>query len=286
MRGGRGVRMAAPTITLDVGSRTVEEGTEPARETSTEDAFGLDPALRQRVLPAARFLFERYWRVEVSGAHHLPATGPALVVSNHSGALPFDGMMIVAAAELHRERTLRFLYDRFVEQLTPVASFYNKCGGAVATRENAVQLLQMGELLLVFPEGVSGVAKSFGDRYRLRPFSPGFARLALALDVPIVPVAVVGAEEIYPLVGRAEGVGKLLGMPYVPLTPFFPLLGMLGTVPLPTKWFMHFGKPIRLLPVEGEARWQRARHEAIRVRRTIQTMVARLKRRRQSVFFG
>ena len=137
----------------------------------------------------------------------------------------------------------------------------------MAARENAVRLLEMGELLLVFPEGVAGVAKPFADRYRLRPFSPGFARLALSLDVPIVPVAIVGAEEIYPLVGRAEGVGKLFGMPYVPLTPFFPLLGVLGTLPLPTKWFMHFGKPIRLAPVEGEARWQGARHEAIRVRR-------------------
>ena len=133
---------------------------------------------------------------------------------------------------------------------------------------------------------MSGVAKSFGDRYRLRPFSPGFARLALSLDVPIVPVAVVGAEEIYPLVGRAEGLGKLMGAPYLPLTPFFPLLGPLGVLPLPTKWFMHFGKPIRLGPVDGEARLQRARHEAIRMRRTIQTMVGRLKRRRQSVFFG
>jgi 1-acyl-sn-glycerol-3-phosphate acyltransferase len=274
--------MAAPTVTLEVGP----ERAELAGEASSADPFGLDLAFRERVLPPARFLYERYWRIEVSGVHHLPADGPALVVSNHSGAIPFDGMMIVTAVALHRERTLRFLYDRFVEQLSPVASFYNRCGGAVATRENAVRLLQLGELLLIFPEGVSGVAKSFGDRYRLRPFSPGFARLALALDVPVVPVAVVGAEEIYPLVGRAEGFGKLFGMPYLPLTPFFPLLGVLGALPLPTKWFMHFGKPMRLGPVEGEARWQRARHEAIRVRRTIQTMVARLKRRRQSVFFG
>jgi len=272
--------MAAPTITLDVGPETDAAGAHDA------DPFGLEPELRRRVLPGARFLLERYWRGEGSGIHHLPADGPALVVANHSGALPFDGAMLCTAVELGRERTLRFLYDRFVEQLAPVAGFYNKVGGAAATRENAVRLLEMGELLLVFPEGVAGVAKPFVDRYRLRPFSPGFARLALSLDVPIVPVAIVGAEEIYPLVGRAEGVGKLFGMPYVPFTPFFPLLGVLGTLPLPTKWFMHFGKPIRLAPVEGEARWQRARHEAIRVRRTIQTMVARLKRRRQSVFFG
>jgi 1-acyl-sn-glycerol-3-phosphate acyltransferase len=276
--------MAAPTITLDVDARTFEP---TAEETARfDDPFGLDPELRQRLLPAVRLVHDHYWRVEATGVHHVPEHGPALIIANHSGALPFDGAMLVTAVELQRRRTLRFLYDRFVENLTPVAGFYNKVGGAVATRENAVRLLQMGELLLVFPEGVSGVAKPFGDRYRLRPFSPGFVRLALSLDVPIVPVAVVGAEEIYPLVGRAEGVGKLLGMPYVPVTPFFPLLGMLGTLPLPTKWFMHFGKPIRLVPVEGEARWQRARHEAMRIRRTIQAMVGRLRRRRQSVFFG
>ncbi len=278
--------MAAPTFTLDLGQPTANPDRASVAEGASGDPFGFDPEFRQHMLPPARFLYERYWRVEVTGIQNLPERGPALVVCNHSGALPFDGAMLCTAVELERGRTLRFLYDRFVEQLSPVAHFYDKVGGAVAARENAVRLLEMGELLLVFPEGVAGVAKSFGDRYRLRPFSPGFARLALSLDVPIVPVAVVGAEEIYPLVGRAEGVGKLLGAPYVPLTPFFPLFGMLGALPLPTKWFMHFGKPIRLVPVEGEARWQRARHEAIRMRRTIQTMVGRLRRRRQSVFFG
>ena len=270
--------MAAPAIELEVEAET--------HDAPREDPFGLDPGLRRRVLPATRFLHDRYWRIEATGIRHVPTSGPALLVANHSGAIPFDGAMIVTAVELRRQRMLRFLYDRFVENLAPVASFYDKMGGTVATRENAVALLKAGELLLVFPEGVPGVAKSFSDRYRLRSFSPGFARLALALGVPIVPVAVVGAEEIYPVVGRAEGVGRFLGVPYVPVTPFFPLLGVLGAVPLPTKWFIRFGKPIRLEGQEGEARWQRARHEAMRVRRTIQEMVVRLKRRRRSVFFG
>jgi 1-acyl-sn-glycerol-3-phosphate acyltransferase len=278
--------MAAPAITIEVGAPTIELGQAETQDAPREDPFGLDPALRQRVVPAVRFLHDRYWRIEVSGIRHVPASGPALLVANHSGAIPFDGAMIVTAVELRRQRVLRFLYDRFVENLGPVATFYDKMGGAVATRENAVALLKAGELLLVFPEGVPGVSKSFADRYRLRPFSPGFARLALALDVPIVPVAVVGAEEIYPVVGRAEGVGRFLGVPYVPVTPFFPLLGVLGALPLPTKWLIRFGKPIRLEGQEGEVRWQRARHEAIRVRRTIQEMVVRLKRRRRSVFFG
>jgi len=252
--GGKDAGSAAPAVTLEV-----EAG---------EDPFGLDPTLRQRMLPAVRFLHDKYWRVEVSGAHNLPTGGPALLLANHSGAIPFDGAMIVTAVELHRARTLRFLYDRFVENMGPVATFYRKAGGAVASRENP------------------GVAKTFADRYRLRQFSSGFVRLALALDVPVVPVAVVGAEEIYPVVGRAESVGRMLGVPYVPLTPFFPLLGLLGTIPLPTKWFIRFGKPLRLSVPDGEARTQRARAEAAKVRRKVQAMVTRLRRRRQSIFFG
>jgi 1-acyl-sn-glycerol-3-phosphate acyltransferase len=280
LRGGRGAGVAVPTITLEVGAKPAADRAAP------EDPFGLDLPFRQRVIPAFRFLHDRYWRVEVTGAHHVPASGPALLVSNHSGAIPFDGAMICTALEKHRARTVRFLYDRFVENLGPVSAFYRKVGGAVASRENAATLLRAGEPLLLFPEGVPGVAKAFGDRYRLRGFNPGFARLALALDVPIVPVAVVGAEEIYPLVGRMENFGRALGMPYLPITPFFPMLGVLGTLPLPTKWFIRFGKPIHLPPIEGEARWQRARTEAVQLRRKIQAMVTRLRNRRQSVFFG
>jgi 1-acyl-sn-glycerol-3-phosphate acyltransferase len=271
------VSRVASSITLDVGRTD---------DASAGDPFGLDLELREKVKPAFRFLHDKYWRIDVSGANHVPASGPVLLVANHSGALPFDGAMIVTALDKHRGRPLRFLYDKFVANLGPVDAFYRKVGGVVASRENAVTLLERGEPLLVFPEGVPGVAKPFSDRYRLRPFSPGFARMALALDVPVVPVAVVGAEEIYPLVGRAESVGKLLGMPYVPITPFFPVLGILGALPLPTKWYIRFGKPIRHNAMDDEARYVRARLEAMRVRRRLQAMVTRLKQRRKSLFFG
>lgn len=282
MRGGRGADGSAPTITLDVGPRSIAETDALPRQ----DPFGLDPELRRQVLPLFRLLHDRYWRVEVTGAENLPATGPALLVSNHSGALPFDGAMIITAVELHRQRCLRFLYDRFVDNMSAVATFYRRVGGAAASRENAIALLELGDMLLIFPEGVAGVAKPFTERYRLRRFSPGFARLALALDVPVIPVAVLGAEEIYPLVGRAEGVGRFIGAPYLPVTPFFPLLGLLGTLPLPTKWSIRFGKPMRLSSTEVDARLARSRLEAVRVRQRVQAMVTRLKRRRQSVFFG
>jgi 1-acyl-sn-glycerol-3-phosphate acyltransferase len=250
------------------------------------DAFAIDHELRDLVTPAFRFLHERYWRVEVTGAEHVPAEGPVLLVANHSGALPFDGAMIIMSVQKERDRAVRFLYDRFVETLPPLDGFYRKVGGVVATRENAHELLRRGEPVLLFPEGISGVAKPFSERYRLRSFSPGFARLSMALDVPVVPVAVVGAEEIYPLVGRAEGVGKALGMPYLPITPFFPLLGLLGALPLPTKWFIRFGRPVRFAAAAMETSYLRARDEAMHVRRRLQGMVTRLKSRRRSVFFG
>ncbi len=281
--GGKGAGDAAPAVTLEIQAERVPGSaeSEPSR-----DPFGFDPELRRRVLPAFRFLHDRYWRIEVSGAENLPAHGPALLVANHSGAIPFDGAMLATAVEIHRRRALRFLYDRFVENMGPVATFYRKVGGAVASRDTASTLLEAGELVLLFPEGVPGVAKVFPDRYRLRQFSAGFVRIALALDVPIVPVAVLGAEEIYPVVGRAETLGRMLGVPYVPMTPFFPFLGLLGALPLPTKWFIRFGKPIRLSIPDGEPRWQRSRVEAAKVRRKVQAMVTRLRRRRRSVFFG
>ena len=286
-RGGRGVAGgSAPAVSIDL---TVNEAGEFELRKPTPpstDPFGLDPDFRRRTLPIFRLLHQRYWRIEVSGAEHVPTEGPALLVSNHSGALPFDGSMIVTSVELERQRAVRYLYDRFVDAVSPVAAFYRKTGGAVASRENAVKLLQAGEAVLTFPEGVPGVAKPFTDRYQLQPFRPGFARLAMGLDIPIIPVAVIGAEEIYPLMGRAEGIGRMLGMPYIPITPFFPVLGLLGTLPLPTKWHIQFGKPIRLPQVDDEARWVRAKVEAARVRRRIQSMVNRLKERRRSIFFG
>ena len=249
------------------------------------DPFGLDPVFRELVTPAFRFLHDRYWRVEVSGVQHVPAEGAVLLVANHSGALPFDGAMIITAMDALRRRVVRFLYDRFVEAVSPLDAFYRKVGGVTATRDNARTLVEQGEAVLLFPEGISGVAKPFTERYRLRAFSPGFAHLAIQHDTPVVPVAVVGAEEIYPLVGRAESVGKRLGMPYLPITPFFPLLGPLGALPLPTKWFITFGRPIRLR-AGSEGAYVQAHDEAARVRRRLQTMVTRLKNRRRSVFFG
>jgi 1-acyl-sn-glycerol-3-phosphate acyltransferase len=247
------------------------------------DRFGLDPEFREQVAPIFRWLHDHYWRVQLSGRRHLPADGPAILIANHSGALPFDGAMICTALDAAAGVVVRYLYDRFVANVPLVDAFYRKTGGAVATRGNMRALLEAGHHVLVFPEGVPGVAKPFDQRYQLRTFSPGFARLAAETGAPVIPLAVLGAEEIYPIVARAESLGRSLGMPYVPITPFFPLLGVLGALPLPTKWFIRIGRPMTIGPIEDE---MRVRAEASKARRKIQAMVTRLRRRRRSVFLG
>jgi 1-acyl-sn-glycerol-3-phosphate acyltransferase len=258
----------------------------PRRRRPESDEFGLDPEFRERALPVFRLLYERYWRVDARGARNVPRSGPTIMVANHSGAIPFDATMIACA--LHRSRhprAARFLYDRFVDHLPLVPQFYRKAGGVVASHANAERLLEKGELVGLFPEGVSGLAKLYSERYVLQPFSSGFVRLALRHRAQIVPVAVVGAEEIYPLVGKIRGLGKLLGIPYVPVTPFFPWLGPLGAIPLPTKWYIRFGKPLVLdgspqRSHDGTA----VRAIAERVRAHVQRMVRDLLRRRDGVF--
>lgn len=264
--------------------RDLRGASEYAGATSEEaDSFGLDLEFRDQVAPVFRWLHDHYWRVKLTGVRHLPATGPAILIANHSGALPFDGAMICTAIDAAAGIVVRYLYDRFVANVPMVDSFYRKTGGAVATRDNARALLEAGQHVLIFPEGVPGVAKPFDQRYQLRPFSPGFARLAVETGAVVIPIAVLGAEEIYPIVGRAEAIGRSLGMPYVPITPFFPLLGVLGALPLPTKWFIRVGHPIAVGAIDDE---MRARAEASKARRKVQAMVTRLRRRRRSVFFG
>ena len=252
----------------------------------TADEFGFEPEFRSRALPLFKLLYEKYWRVDARGARNVPRTGPTILVSNHSGALPFDATMISCALEEARHpRAARFLYDRFVENLPFVPDFYRKAGGVVASRENAERLLAKGELVGLFPEGVSGLSKLYSERYVLQPFSGGCIRLALRYGAPIVPVAVVGAEEIYPLVGRLKAIGEMLGAPYLPVTPFFPLLGPLGLIPLPSKWRIRFGKPIELDPMASERLDGTAvRALAEQVRRRVQGMVRRLLEERDSVF--
>ena len=215
---------------------------------SETDQFGFDPEFNSRVLmPFARLFYHHWFRVQIRGLEHVPGTGPALVVANHSGTLPLDAVMLQTG--LHDEhpahRNLRLLGADLVYEIPVLASLARKGGHTRACPADAHVLLHSGEVVGVFPEGFKGIGKPFGDRYQLRRFGRGgFAVTAIRAQVPIVPCAIVGAEEIYPIIGNAKPVARLLGLPYFPLTPLFPWLGPLGAVPLPSKWIIEFCPPV------------------------------------------
>jgi 1-acyl-sn-glycerol-3-phosphate acyltransferase len=211
------------------------------------DEFGFDAELTDTlVLPPLRALYEKWFRVETHGVENLPKTGGALLVSNHSGTLPLDALMTAVA--VHDEtggRHLRGLGADLVFKLPLVGSFARKAGQTLACNADAERLLTGGELVGVWPEGFKGVGKPFSARYKLQRFGRGgFVSAAMRTGVPIIPVSVVGAEETYPKLGDIKLLARLFGLPYFPVTPFFPLLGPLGAIPLPTKWSIEFGEPI------------------------------------------
>ena len=211
------------------------------------DEYGFDPEVTQRfVMTALRPIAQKWFRVEVRGADNIPADGGALVVSNHSGTIPMDGLMTMVSTHDATGRHLRPLGADLVFRLPLISSMARRSGATLACNEDAERMLAGGELVGVWPEGFKGIGKPYGERYKLQRFGRGgFVSAALRTGVPIIPLSVVGAEEIYPLVGNVPALARLLGVPYIPITPFFPLLGPLGLVPLPSKWLLEFGEPIR-----------------------------------------
>jgi len=262
-----------------------------AEEEGAAIDYGLDLNFRDSTRPFFRFLYEQYWRVDVTGIEHVPADGPVILVGNHSGGIPFDATMLAYALTFEPagpHRVLRPLYDRFVENMAPVRHAYRKLGGAPANYAVADELLSRGEAVAIFPEGVGGVAKLYQDRYKLGHFSTSAARLSYRRRVPIVPFAVVGAEEIYPMIARSETLGSVIGAPYLPITPFFPLLGLAGVIPLPSKWHIVFGPRIYL---HRERRFRGAgcmdfETMSERIRRTVQILLQGGVDRRSSIFLG
>ena len=212
------------------------------------DEFGFDPDLTDHAfLPILRPLFQRWFRVESHGMHNVPDAGGGLVVANHSGAIPMDALMTTVA--LHddhpAQRRFRLLGADLVFDMPVIGAMARKFGSTLACNEDAERLLTQGELVGVFPEGFKGIGKPFRERYTLQRFGRGgFVTAALRTGKPIIPCAIVGAEEIYPMIGNAKTVARLLGLPYLPITPTFPLLGPLGLLPLPSKWLIAFGEPI------------------------------------------
>jgi len=212
------------------------------------DEFGFDEDFTDHVyLPALRPLYRSWFRIETFGMANIPDAGGALVVANHSGTVPMDGLMTsLAVHDDHpAQRRLRLLGADLVFKLPLVGSIARKTGNTLACTPDAERLLSSGELVGVYPEGFKGVGKSFSDRYKLQRFGRGgFVSAAIRTGVPIIPCSIVGAEEIYPMIGNLKSLARVLGVPYVPVTPTFPLLGPLGLVPLPSKWLIEFGEPI------------------------------------------
>ena len=258
----------------------------------TVDEFGFDPHLNNAIfLPLLRVFFKSWFRVEVSGIENLPETGAALVVANHAGVLPFDGLMTsVAVHDNHpTHRDLRLLAADMVFDMPMLGQAARKAGHTMACTSDAHRLLAAGELTAVFPEGYKGLGKHFKDRYKLQRFGRGgFVSAALRTKAPIVPCSIVGSEEIYPMIADVKLLARLLGLPYFPITPLFPLAGPVGMVPLPSKWHIQFGEPIETADYdESAADDPMVTFELTdQVRETIQQTLYQLLANRRNMFFG
>jgi 1-acyl-sn-glycerol-3-phosphate acyltransferase len=255
------------------------------------DEFGFDPDLTENVfIPLLRPLYQHWFRVETVGMHNVPDTGGALVVANHSGTVPLDSLMTaISLYDDHpAKRHLRMLGADILFRTPVLGSLARKSGNTLACNEDAERLLSSGELVGVWPEGFKGVGKPFADRYKLQRFGRGgFVSAALRTRTPIIPAAIVGAEEIYPKIGDLKPLARLLGLPYFPITPTVPLLGPLGAIPLPSKWYIEFGEPIRTDEIEGDADDPLLVFNLTdQVRETIQQTLYRLLGQRRNAFLG
>lgn len=210
------------------------------------DDWGLDPGTLKATISVTEWIYRKYFRVKAENIDRIPE-GRVLLIANHGGQVPLDGMLIAMSVLLDGEppRIARGMVERWFPSLPFISTLFMRCGGMVGDQRNCRLLLDREECVLVFPEGVKGSGKSIYDRYRLQKFGTGFVRLALESRAPIVPVSVIGCEETYPGIYNFKKIAKLVGAPYLPITPFFPLLGPLGMLPLPTQVTLRFGEPLR-----------------------------------------
>jgi 1-acyl-sn-glycerol-3-phosphate acyltransferase len=255
----------------------------------TVDQFGFDPEFTTKIfLPLLRPLVQSWFRVEVRGAENLPVRGSALLVSNHAGTLPIDGMVLHSVVYDEIGRHVRMLGADLIFKTPYSHDFARRTGATLACQEDAERLLANDQLVAVFPEGFKGLGKPYADRYKLQRFGRGgFVSAAVRAQVPIIPVSVVGSEEIYPLIARAPAVARALGLPYFPITPLFPWLGPLGLIPLPSKWIIQFGEAIATdeLPPGAADDPMIVFNVTDQVRETIQHTLYALLVQRHSVFF-
>lgn len=261
------------------------------RRVEEVDEFGLDRVLENKLRPVSELLYKRYFRTETHGIENIPADGRCVIVANHSGSFPIDGAMLRTAVRLSHpsSRDLRWLAEDFIFYLPFIGTLLNRIGAVRACQENAERLLNKESLLAVFPEGLKGIRKLYKERYRLQRFGRGgYIRLCLRTGAPLVPCAIVGAEESYPLLYRVDAWPGWFGLPYLPVTPTFPWLGPLGLLPAPAKWRISFGEPLRLDTYGPEAENDHGLVGSIseQVRSSIVEMLERTLKERPSPWLG
>jgi 1-acyl-sn-glycerol-3-phosphate acyltransferase len=244
------------------------------------DRFGFSPEVAKATFPFAQALYRGYFRVKSQGHSHLPTSGPVVLASNHAGLLPFDAAMTIVDVAMHTDppRLPRAVVDRWAGSLPWVNIFYARLGQIIGTRENFAELLDDGQLVLVFPEGMEGVRKTIAQRYRLQPFRVGFVEHALRARATIVPMAVIGSDDQTPILYDLKPIARRLGLPVVPVTPTFPWLGPLGLLPYPVPYRIVYGEPLdfheRFGP-EGADDARLVRYLANQVRRAVQLLLDR-----------
>jgi 1-acyl-sn-glycerol-3-phosphate acyltransferase len=259
------------------------------RGESTVDDFGFDEEWTDTLVPLVAWVYRNWWRVRAIGVENVPAEGRALLVSNHAGVIPYDGAMIHAALLLEhpQPRHARALVLTGLFSMPGASWLVRRTGNTLAHNKDALRLLESDELVMVFPEGAKGTGKPYADRYRLRRFGRGgFVEMALRTGSPIIPISIVGSEEIHPNLAEVPMLAKLIGMPYAPITPTFPWLGPAGLIPLPSSWIIEFHPPLQLTAAERDAAGDPGAMLQIsdRVRDVIQAGVYRNLKLRKSVF--
>lgn len=209
------------------------------------DIFGFEPESAFIAYYLFNFFYKYWFRVESSGIENIPTKDRVILTPNHSGALPIDYIMIAIdiIKKMKPPRIARGVVDHFAGALPFVNAMIYRCGSVIGSRKNTEYLLKNDDMVVIFPEGTKGIGKPFTQKYKLIRFNVGFIELALKTRTPIVPVAVIGAEEQAPQLFKIKWLGRLFGFPYIPVTPTFPLLGILGLIPLPVKYHIYYGTP-------------------------------------------
>ena len=259
----------------DIEARFDMIGGEPVTESGL-DEFGFSREYLKSLMPLGLFFYRHWFRVEVFGIENVPDEGATLIIPNHSGQLPLDGGMITIANIIEREkpRLCRAMIEKWFATLPYVSTFMPKVGQLTGLTENAERVMEAGEVMLIFPEGIKGSGKTWDKRYQLQRFTVGFMELAIKYDAPIVPCCVIGGEEQAPAFVNLEGLAKKLNMLYFPITPTFPWLGLLGFVPLPSKYRIYFGEPMDFSQYKDDLdEPDRIRAHVDTVKQTVQAMI-------------